>query len=156
MNKIVPHFWFDTQATEAAEFYTSLFDNSKITNISQIQNPPPYGTADIVSMTLAGQDFMAIAAGPYFRFNPSISIRIDCASMKEVDFLWEKLSDGGTVLMPLDAYPFSKRYGWTEDRYGLSWQVMHVGEREIEQKLTPTLMFTKKTMRQSRGGHPFL
>ena len=81
MNKIVPHFWFDTQATEAAEFYTSLFDNSKITNISQIQNPPPYGTADIVSMTLSGQDFMAISSGPYFRFHPSISIRIDCTSL---------------------------------------------------------------------------
>lgn len=144
MNKIVPHFWFDTQATEAAAFYTSLFDNSKVTSVSQIHNPPPYGTADIVSMTLAGQDFMAISAGPYFQFNPAISIRIDCASMKEVDFLWEKLSEGGAVLMPLDAYPFSKRYGWIEDRYGLSWQVMYVDDREIEQKLTPTLMFTKK------------
>lgn len=143
MQKIVPHFWFDTQAAEAAAFYTSLFDNSQITSVVQIHNPPPAGTAELISLTLAGQDFMAISAGPYFRFNPSISIRIDCASVEEVDAIWGKLSEGGTVLMPLDAYPFSKRYGWAEDRYGLSWQVMYVGDRDIEQKLTPTLMFTK-------------
>jgi predicted 3-demethylubiquinone-9 3-methyltransferase (glyoxalase superfamily) len=82
-----------------------------------------------------------ISGGPYFKFTPATSFLVACESSAEVDRLWSALSAGGKALMPLDAYPFSERYGWTEDRYGLSWQVMHMGERKARQKITPTLMF---------------
>jgi predicted 3-demethylubiquinone-9 3-methyltransferase (glyoxalase superfamily) len=94
-----------------------------------------------VSFDLAGQPFMAISAGPLFKFNPSVSFHIKCSTKEEVDAIWEQLSPGGKVLMPLDAYPFSARYGWLEDKYGLSWQVIYAGGSSIRQKFTPILMF---------------
>jgi predicted 3-demethylubiquinone-9 3-methyltransferase (glyoxalase superfamily) len=139
MKKITPHLWFDKQAREAAEFYVSLFPGSKITNVRTLTNTPS-GDCDLVSFQLAGQPFMAISAGPYFKFNPSVSFHIKCGTKDEVDAIWERLSPGGKVLMPLDTYPFSARYGWLEDRYGLSWQMIHVANA-IGQKLTPALMF---------------
>lgn len=141
MQGITPHLWFDKEAVEAAELYTSTLPGSKVTNVSKITDTPS-GDCDIVSFDLAGQPFMAISAGPHFRFTPAASFLVRCDSHDEVDALWAKLSEGGTALMPLDSYPFSERYGWTEDRYGLSWQVMHDAEGAIEQKITPTLMFT--------------
>jgi predicted 3-demethylubiquinone-9 3-methyltransferase (glyoxalase superfamily) len=83
---------------------------------------------------------MAISAGPLFTFNPSVSFLVACETADEVDAFWERLSEGGTALMPLDSYPFSKRYGWTQDRYGLSWQVSLV-EGGLGQRITPMLMF---------------
>lgn len=82
-----------------------------------------------------------LSGGPFFKFNPAISFLVACNTKEEVDMLWKGLSEGGTALMPLDAYPFSERYGWVQDRYGLSWQVMYFGEMEITQKIIPTLMF---------------
>jgi predicted 3-demethylubiquinone-9 3-methyltransferase (glyoxalase superfamily) len=140
MQKITPHLWFDKQAKEAAEFYVSLFPNSKITNVTTLSGTPS-GDCDVVSFELAGLPFMAISAGPFFKFNPSISFHIKCSTKEEVDAIWEQLSPGGKVLMPLDTYPFSARYGWLEDRYGLSWQVIHAGASPVRQKLTPALMF---------------
>ena len=84
---------------------------------------------------------MAMSAGPLFKFNPSVSFHVKSKTKEEVDEIWEKLSSGGKVLMPLDAYPFSERYGWIEDKYGLSWQVIYAGTTEIQQKITPVLMF---------------
>jgi predicted 3-demethylubiquinone-9 3-methyltransferase (glyoxalase superfamily) len=141
MQKIVPHFWFDKEAREAAEFYTSLFDDSKIMNMTTLHDTPS-GTAEIVTIELSGQEFMLLSAGPLFKFTPAISFLIACNTKEEVDALWGKLSEGGKALMPLDAYPFSERYGWVEDRYGLSWQVMYLGDSKMTQKITPTLMFT--------------
>jgi predicted 3-demethylubiquinone-9 3-methyltransferase (glyoxalase superfamily) len=141
MQKIIPHLWFDKEAKEAAAFYTSVFeDNSEVTNITTIYDTPS-GDSEIVSFLLAGQEFMAINAGPYFTFNPSVSFMVHCQSKEEVDTLWGKLFEGGTALMPLDSYPFSDRYGWLQDKYGLSWQIMY-NVQEIEQKITPSLMFT--------------
>lgn len=140
MQKITPHLWFDKQAREAAEFYVSLFPGSKITNVTTLSDTPS-GDCDVVSFDLAGQPFMAISAGPLFKFNPSVSFHIKCGTKEEVDAIWEQLSPGGKVLMPLDAYPFSARYGWLEDKYGLSWQVIYAGESSIHQKFTPILMF---------------
>lgn len=140
MQKIAPHLWFDKEATEAAEFYTSGLPNSKIANITTLPNTPS-GDTDIVSFVLAGQPFMAISAGPLFTFNPSVSFLVACQTREEADALWNRLSAGGRALMPLDSYPFSDRYGWLEDRYRLSWQIMHAGDREVTQKITPTLMF---------------
>ena len=140
MQKITPHLWYDKEAVEAAEFYASALPDSKVTNVSTLKGTPS-GDTDIASFEVLGQPFQAISAGPLFEFNPSISFLISCDAKEEVDEIWRKLSEGGKALMPLDTYPFSERYGWTEDRYGLSWQVMHTGDGETRQRLTPFLMF---------------
>ncbi|MFP5353007.1 MAG: VOC family protein [Actinomycetota bacterium] len=141
MGQITPHLWFDKEAVQAAEFYVQALPGSKITNIAQIKDTPS-GDCDIVSFELAGQPFMAISAGPLFSFTPAVSFLVRCRTTGEVDELWGKLSEGGDALMPLDSYPFSDRYGWTTDRYGLSWQVMLDARGEIDQTLVPTLMYT--------------
>ncbi|MBW3578961.1 MAG: VOC family protein [Actinobacteria bacterium] len=143
MRKITPHLWFDTQAVEAAEVYASTFPDSMITDVTTIRDTPS-GDTDVVSFELWGQPFAAISAGPLFEFNPSVSFLVSCDSPEEVDFFWGRLSDGGTPLMPLDSYPFSGRYGWTEDRYGLSWQIMHADQQEVGQRITATLMFVSE------------
>jgi len=143
MEKITPHLWFDREAKEAAKFYTSVFKDSKISDTTTLHNTPS-GTVDIVTIELLGQEFTLISAGPLFKFNPSISFLVACKTKDEVDLLWVKLSEGGTALMELGEYPFSERYGWIQDRYGLSWQVMFAGGREIKQKITPTLLFVGK------------
>jgi predicted 3-demethylubiquinone-9 3-methyltransferase (glyoxalase superfamily) len=140
VDKIAPHLWFDREAVEAAEFYSSTLPSSRVTNVSTLHDTPS-GDADVVSFELFGQPFMAISAGPLFKFTPAVSFIVRCRTKREVDELWGRLSEGGTALMPLDSYPFSERYGWTEDRYGVSWQVMYVGDDEIQQPITPTLMF---------------
>ncbi len=138
---IVPHLWFDTQAVEAAEFYASVFPESKVSSVSTIRDTPS-GDCDIVSFDLLGQRFMAISAGPLFKFNPSVSFIVTRPTEEEVNELWAKLSEGGTALMPLDSYPFSTRYGWLQDRYGLSWQIMlPAADRDPRPPLVPALMF---------------
>lgn len=141
MQKIVANLWYDKESLEAATFYATLFKDSKIMGVTTIHDTPS-GDSEMVTLNLAGQEFMLISAGPIFKFNPSISLRVDCNTAEEVDFLWDKLSEGGKVMMPLDTYPFSKKYGWTEDKYGLSWQIMFAMDPVITQKITPTLMFT--------------
>lgn len=141
MNKIVPHLWFDTQAREAAGLYTGLFPASRLVTSSVLEDTPS-GNAESISFELAGQPFMAISAGPFFTFNPSISFMVSCASAGEVDALWATLSEGGSALMPLGEYPFSRRYGWVQDRYGLTWQVMLAEEGQAGQTMTPNLLFS--------------
>src|SRR6266487_3940783 len=140
MPTITPHLWFDKEAKEAAQFYTSLLPDSRVTSIITLHDTPS-GDSDVVSFELAGQPFMAISAGPLFTFNPSVSFHVKFQTKEEVDAIWEQLSSGGKVLMPLDAYPFSERYGWVEDKYGLSWQVISAGTSNIQQRITPVLMF---------------
>ncbi len=140
MHKITPHLWFDKEAKEAAHLYISIFQNSAIKNATVLPNTPS-GTVDLVTIQLAGQEFKLISAGPLFKFTPAVSFLVNCETIAEVDALWSELSKGGSALMPLGEYPFSERYGWTQDRYGLSWQVMLATGREIKQKITPTLMF---------------
>ena len=127
MDRITPHLWFDTEAVEAADFYSSTFPESRVTDITTLHGTPS-GDADVVSFEVLGQPFMAISAGPLFKFTPAVSFLVRCNSAGEVDELWARLSDGGNVLMPLDKYPFSERYGWTEDRYGLAWQLGYDGD----------------------------
>lgn len=142
MQKITPNLWFDKEAKEAAGFYTSVFKHSLIKDTATLRNTPtPSGTTDIVTIELLGQEFTLISAGPLFKFNPSVSFLVACRTLDEVDALWGKLSEGGKALMELGVYPFSERYGWVQDTYGLSWQLMFAGERETRQKITPTLMF---------------
>jgi len=142
MPKIVPHFWYDKEAKETAEFYASLFESSKIVYTHVIKNPPPYDDAEAVSFELAGQPFVALSAGPYFKLNPAISLIVSCSTAGEVDKLWAALSEGGKELMALGEYPFSKRYAWVGDRYGLSWQLMLAEGGQEAQKITPCLLFS--------------
>ena len=147
MQQITPHLWFDTQAKEAAEFYTSVLPNSRVTHITTLHDTPS-GDSDVVSFELAGQPFMAISAGPLFTFNPSISFMLnfdltrDTDARAHLDRVWEQFSEGGTALMPLDSYPFSEHYGWIQDRYGLSWQLMLTNPTGEERPfIIPSLMF---------------
>jgi len=148
MQKITPFLWFAKNAEEAMNFYTFVFSSSKILSIQRYPEKVP---ADFLKgmegrvltgiFELEGQRFMAIDGGPQFKFNPSISFQVKCSTQKEVDEFWNKLSDNGEILMPLDKYPFSDRYGWCNDRYGVSWQVIFTGESAPQQKITPALMF---------------
>jgi len=145
--KIVPHLWYDKEANEAAAFYASVFPDSTITSKTVLKDTPS-GDADIVAFELWKQKFMAISAGPYFTFNPSTSFmvhfdpsRVGDASEKIQD-VWEKLSEEGTVLMPFNTYPFSEKYGWIQDKYGLSWQLnLTHSEGEERSEIVPVLMF---------------
>src|SRR5688572_9133886 len=160
-SKIVPHLWFDRQAVEAAKFYASLFPDSVVSSVTPIPADTPSGpegSVDVVEFTLFHQPFMAISAGPLFQFNPSISFMVNFDPLffgapetrerdarKKIDEVWERLSDGGNVLMPLGEYPFSKRYGWVTDRYGLSWQLILTDPQgEPRPPIVPSLMFTEQ------------
>lgn len=149
MQTIIPHLWFDKEAKEAAEFYVEAFGNgSKIISSSVLHNTPS-GDCDVMVFELAGFRFMSISAGPYFKFNPSISFMLNFDPSKDpnakenLDTLWGKLSEGGTVLMELQEYPFSKHYGWIQDKYGVSWQlILTKPEGEPRPFIIPSLMFT--------------
>lgn len=143
MEKITPHLWFDNNAEEAAKFYTSIFKDSKLKNVTTLHNTPS-GTVEIITIEVLGQEFTLISAGPLFKFNPSVSFLVACSTKEEVDELWKKLSEGGTALMDLGEYPFSEKYGWMQDKYGLSWQIMFMGDHKIKQRIIPTLMFVGK------------
>lgn len=110
MQKITPFLWFNNQAEEAANYYVSIFNNSKITNLM----PGPHGTVMGVSFVLDGQEFQALNGGPQFKFTEAISLFITAETQPEIDELWEKLSAGGE----------KSRCGWLKDKYGLSWQVV--------------------------------
>ncbi|GAA0135228.1 VOC family protein [Paenibacillus sp. YSY-4.3] len=144
---IVPHLWYDKEAKEAAEFYVSLFPDSQITNVTTLHNTPS-GDSDQVSFEIWGQKFMAISAGPYFKINPSVSFMVNFDPSQDKDAeerlneVWNKLSDGGTALMPLDKYPFSERYGWIQDKYGLTWQLILTNpEGEVRPTIIPSMLF---------------
>ncbi|HEY6191658.1 MAG TPA: VOC family protein, partial [Bacteroidota bacterium] len=142
MDNILVHLWFDKEAKEATAFYATLFPSSKVKSVSTITDTPS-GDCDIVRFDLHGQPFMAISAGPFFKFNPSISMFVVFDTEAEIKAVWNKLIDGGKALMPYDTYPWAKKYGWLEDRYGLSWQLSWSDDHDVKQKITPLLMFTK-------------
>ena len=148
MQKITPFLWFDNQAEEAVEFYRSVFNNSKreesthYNEASSNASGQPKGSVMTVPFQIYGQNFIALNGGPIFKFNPSVSFFVNCKTADEVQTLWDKLSVGGKALMPLDKYPFSEKYGWIEDKYGLSWQlIMSVGE--IKQNIVPSMLFVR-------------
>lgn len=140
MQKITTHLWFDKQAKDAANFYTDVFDNAKIKSVKTLSSTPS-GDVDIINLDIEDQSFTFISAGPYFKINPSISFLVACANSDEVNKIYEKIREGSTPLMDLGEYAFSNRYTWIIDKYGVSWQIMDMGERPINQKITPTLMF---------------
>jgi len=152
MQKIIPHLWYDKEAREAAEFYVSVFGgDSKVTKINTIKDTPS-GDCDIVSFQIWGYKLMSISAGPVFKLNPSISFMVnfdpsqDKDAKTKIDQIWTKLADGGKVLMPIQEYPFSERYGWVEDKYGLSWQlILTKPEGEERPLIIPSMLFVTPT-----------
>jgi predicted 3-demethylubiquinone-9 3-methyltransferase (glyoxalase superfamily) len=140
MQKITPCLWFDNQAEEAMYFYTSIFKNAKTGNVTRYgeAGPGPEGSVLTASFELEGQEFMALNGGPEFTFTPAISFFVNCETQEEIDKLWEKLAEGGAVLMELAKYPFSEKFGWVQDRFGVSWQ-LNLASRK--QKIVPFLMF---------------
>ncbi len=148
MQKIVPHLWFDKEAKEAANFYVSVFGgDSKVGTITTLTGTPS-GDADIVPFTLWGFDFLSISAGPYFKPTPAISFMVnfdpsqDKDAAQKIDAIWAKLSEGGKVMMPLQEYPFSKRYGWVADKYGFTWQLILTNPDGEERPLIiPAMLF---------------
>ena len=143
MQQIISHLWYDTGAVEAATLYVSLFEHSKILQISTLHDTPS-GDVDTVDFELDGVHFTAISAGPYFTLNASVSLMVTCRSADEVDRLYAGLSEGATELMPLGEYPFSKRYVWLADRFGLNWQLTYFETNEITQKIRPNLLFANE------------
>src|SRR6266496_3090183 len=131
MQKIRPFLWFDGKAEEAAKFYASVFKNSEIRSVSPMS----------ATFRLDGLEFIALNGGPQFKFTPAISFFVKCKTQPEIDDLWKKLSSGGTVLMELDKYPFSEKFGWVQDKFGVSWQLNLTGGAR---GITPFLMFAGK------------
>jgi predicted 3-demethylubiquinone-9 3-methyltransferase (glyoxalase superfamily) len=124
MGKITTWLWFDTEAENAANFYTSIFKNSKITEITHYgeAGPRPAGTVMTVAFELDGHEFVGLNGGPEFTFNESVSFLVDCEDQAEVDYFWDALLDGGE----------ESQCGWLKDRYGLSWQIV---PRQLEECL---------------------
>lgn len=150
-NNISACLWFDSQGEEAADFYTSIFANAKITDsrrydkASAAASGKPEGSAMTVAFEIDNFSFLALNGGALFKKNPSISFFVNCESKVEVEQLWKKLIKGGKTLMPLNKYPFAAYYGWVEDKYGTSWQLIFADKPEGDwrPKIIPSLLFTK-------------
>ena len=142
--KITPFLWFDNQAEEAADFYTSVFKNSKIVTVTRYGDagPGPKGSAMTVAFELDGQSFIALNGGPHFKFCEAVSFVVNCGTQEELDDFWKKLSDGGQQV----------ECGWLKDKYGLSWQIvptilgqlMKSGDPRRSQRVMQALMKMKK------------
>ncbi len=158
MQKIAPCIWYDRDAKEAAEFYVSAFENSRIEYVSYYPEGSPFpsdipaGTPLNVRFTLCGQEFNGLNGGPVFKVNPAVSFFVDCESRAQMDALWEKLSDGGFVMMEAGSYPFSERFGWLADKYGVSWQISLSFKKQV---ITPYLMFTESVCKRAEEAISF-
>jgi predicted 3-demethylubiquinone-9 3-methyltransferase (glyoxalase superfamily) len=135
MQKITPFLWFDAKAEEAANFYCSVFDNSRVLTVSRYGEAGakaagmPVGTAMVVEFELAGQKFSAINGGPHFRFSPAVSFLVSCETQDEVDYFWDKLGEGGDEK--------ARQCGWLADKYGLSWQIVPTALSKLMTSGTP-------------------
>lgn len=134
INKISPCLWFDGKSKEAADFYCTVFGNSKIVFESPM----------VVNFEIEGFPITALNGGPAFSINPSISLFVYCTTDEEIHSLWDKLLQGGTAMMNLNEYPWSKKYGWVSDKFGMTWQLMLTDLPEGAPKITPSLLFVGK------------
>jgi len=130
-NQIYPCLWFDGKAKEAAEFYCSIFSNSKITTDS----------AMVVKWEIEGTTIMGLNGGPMFSINPSISLFVTCDSAEETERIWNRLIEGGSAMMALDKYPWSEKYGWVADKFGMTWQIMQGILPAGMSKIIPSFLF---------------
>lgn len=141
IQKITPFLWFDKEAAEAARFYTSVFEGSRIKESTKLSNTPS-GTVDIINIELLGQEFTLMSAGPLFKFNESISFVVSCDSQEEIDYYWDRLS----------ADPKAEQCGWLKDKFGVSWQIvptemnemMRNGTKEQMSRVTEAFLKMKK------------
>lgn len=132
MNKhIFPCLWFDGNAKEAAELYCGIFGNSKIT----------VDTPMVVQFEIENFKVMGLNGGPMYKITPSISLFVTCETDEEIQRVWDKLSEGGTAMMPLDKYPWSEKYGWVKDRFGMTWQLMLGQLPPGGEKIIPNFLF---------------
>lgn len=141
MQTIIPHLWYDTEAKEAAELYVDLFGGKIDWNYTITDTPS--GDSDLIQFQLGDMTLAAISAGPYFKLNESMSLMVNVASKDDVSRLYETLSDGGRVLMPLGEYPFSPYYVWLEDRFGLSWQLSYAPDLDKPYQFEICLLFSQ-------------
>lgn len=143
--------WFNDNAREAAEFYTSIFTGSAMGKISYYSKAGSdihrhaEGTELTVEFNLGGTEFIGINGGPGFKPNPSISFFVVCDTEEETDMLWNRLGENGKILMPIGKYDWSEKYGWVQDRYGLSWQLSMGKFEDVGQRVTPSFMFVNTT-----------
>jgi len=166
MQRIVPNFWFDHNAEEAVDYYLSIFNDSKINSTLHYPQTEEEGLADFqkdlagkvltIDFEISGYQFIAINADTTFKPTPAISFFYTCDTKEEMDELWKKLVDGGKSLMELGEYPFSKYYGWVQDKFGFSWQLMlnnPAGDKRP--KIVPSFMFTKERDGQAEDAMKF-
>ena len=146
MQKIIPFLWYDNNAEEAVNFYTSVFDNSKILSITRYNEDSAKAagqkadSAMTIGFQLEGQNFTALNGGPHFKLNQSTSFFVYCESDEKIENVFKKLSDGGQVIFPLDKYDWSPKYAWIIDKFGLSWQ-LDVDKINNPQKILPAFLF---------------
>jgi predicted 3-demethylubiquinone-9 3-methyltransferase (glyoxalase superfamily) len=133
-NYIYPCLWFDGKAKEAAEFYCSVFNDSKIISDTPV----------VVTFESSGQRFSCLNGGPDFKVNPSISFYVTCFTEEEIQRYWDFLIEDGSVLMPLDKYEWTDKYGWLQDKYGVTWQLGLGKLEDTGQKFTPSLLFVNE------------
>lgn len=160
--KIIPHLWFENEAKEAAHFYVSAFGGDSEIISETVLKDTPSGDCDVMRFRLLDHEFMSINAGPLFKLNPAISffVNFDPASDSEakanLQSLWDKLAEGGKVLMDLAEYPFSKYYGWIEDKYGVSWQLILTDpDGDPRPAIVPSLLFTGEMMGKAEAAMDF-
>lgn len=134
IESIYPCLWFDGKAKEAADFYCSIFTDSKITT----ENPM------VVLFEINGKKIMGLNGGPHHTFTPSISLFVNCETIEEVNDVWSKLIEDGSAMMEINEYPWSKRYGWLKDKFGMTWQISIAGNGDTKRTLTPSMLFTDK------------
>jgi predicted 3-demethylubiquinone-9 3-methyltransferase (glyoxalase superfamily) len=158
MQKIVPCLWFDNQAEEAVHFYAKIFKNSKIGRITRYNasmakaSGQPMGSVMTVSFELEGFKAEALNGGPAFKFTPALSFYVNCESEAEIDEKWKHLSAGGQARMALDKYPWSEKYGWTTDKYGMEWQLIVAPGRK---KIVPAFLFVDQLFGQGEKALQF-
>ncbi|MFZ1289245.1 MAG: VOC family protein [Melioribacteraceae bacterium] len=146
MNSIIPNLWFDKNAEDAVNFYTSLFENSKIGHVQKYGkegfefHQMPEGAIMTIEFELMGQKFLALNGGPVFKFNESVSFYVYCESDEKITKLYDILSKDGSINMPLDKYDWSEKYAWVKDKFGVSWQLA-VDKINSGQKILPALLF---------------
>lgn len=142
MQKIVPHLWFDKEAKEAAAFYVSVFGGDSAVGKITTLHDTPSGDTDIVPFTLLGYEFLSMSAGPLFKFTPTLSMSVQATSEEELDRWYAALSEGGTVMMELNWYPWNAKYAWFNDKYGFSWQLNYFKDQsQVKDRVSPSFMF---------------
>ncbi|SFS97644.1 VOC family protein [Halostagnicola kamekurae] len=160
MQKITPTLWFDDDAADAVDRYTTIFEDASTGSVGRYDEASaaasgrPEGSVMTIEFELEGRSFVALNGGPEFEFNPSISFIVNCPTAEAVDELWTELAADGETLMSLGSYPFSDRYGWVTDEFGVSWQLIHAPDVP-ERKLVPSLLFAGERCGQAEAAMAF-